>query len=149
MKQSFILSIVRWLLGFLNLDKNPAVGNAISDMIAANLAKKAIMIPIGHKNTLLLALSVYVKEQLKAWAAAKTYSTQELYENRIIEATAIVSSFTDEKLVVPVSMKFATTFVTIRTPQGDGDYEISIAQYWTNSDNDLPYSPDIEFQIGK
>lgn len=149
MKNNFILSLVKWLLGFLNMDKNPNVSAMVGDIIAANLSKKAIMIPIGHKNSLLMALSLYVKEQLKGWASAKTYSTQELYENRILEIVEIVKHLQDTPLEVNISMKVATTEVTIFSADGDNNFVTTLSDYWDGEWCGNPAPVDLKFQIGK
>lgn len=132
MKNAFILSLVKWLLGFLNMDKNPNVSAMVGDIIAANLAKKALMIPVEHREYLKMVLSQYVKEQIILWSRAKTYETQEKYEQRINTAGVVANHLDNSNLEIELSHKLATADITVKGFPGieDNDILTTIHEYW-------------------
>jgi len=132
MKNTFILSLVKWLLGFLNMDKNPNTTAMVGDIITANLSKKAIIIPIKYRNYLKHVLALYVKEQIILWSRSKTYETQEKYEQRINEAATVANYLDTIQLEIELSQKIATTDVTVKGFPGieDGDIFTTVHEYW-------------------
>lgn len=132
MKNTFILSLVKWLLGFLNMDKNPNVSNMVGYIIATNLSKKALMIPIEYREYLKMVLSQYVKEQIILWSRSKTYETQEKYEQRINDAAAVATYLDTLGLEIELSHKVATADITVKGFPGieDGDILTTIHEYW-------------------
>lgn len=132
MKNTFILSLVKWLLGFLNMDKNPNVSNMVGDIIATNLSKKALMIPVEYREYLKMVLSQYVKEQIILWSRSKTYETQEKYEERINAAKGVATYLDTRQLEIEFSHKVATAPVISRGFPGieDGDITTTIHEYW-------------------
>ncbi len=130
MKNTFILSLVKWLLGFLNMDKNPNVSNMVGDIIATNLSKKALMIPVEYREYLKMVLSQYVKEQIILWARSKTYETQEKYEQRINNAAAVATYLDTLGLEIELSHKIATVDITVKGFPGIVDGLTTIHEYW-------------------